>query len=266
MLGGTGKTGHRVVNRLRDRGLPVRVGSRSGQPRFDWADESTWAPVLQGARAVYIPYPDLVLFDQATEATRAFAELAIENGVDRLVLLTGRGEDEAQRAEREVQATGADVTVVRCAWFMQIFSEDYLLDPVRAGEVVLPAHDGQLEPFVDADDIADVAVAALTEPGHAGQVYELTSPELVSFPEAVAEIAKARGRDITYVPVSVQEYAAGAAEHGVPAEFVEYLTYLFRDVVGVHDYVTDGVQRALGREPRSFREFAERTASTGVWS
>ena len=266
VLGGTGKTGHRVVNRLRDRGLPVRVGSRSGQPRFDWADESTWAPVLQGARAVYIPYPDLVLFDQATEATRAFAELAIENGVDRLVLLTGRGEDEAQRAEREVLATGADVTVVRCAWFMQIFSEDYLLDPIRAGEVVLPAHDGQLEPFVDADDIADVAIAALTEPGHAGQVYELTSPELVSFPEAVAEIAKARGRDITYVPVSVQEYAAGAAEHGVPAEFVEYLTYLFRDVVGAHDYVTDGVQRALDREPRSFREFAERTASTGVWS
>ena len=188
MLGGTGKTGHRVVNRLRDRGLPVRVGSRSGQPRFDWADESTWAPVLQGARAVYIPYPDLVLFDRATEATRAFAELAIENGVDRLVLLTGRGEDEAQRAEREVQATGADVTVVRCAWFMQIFSEDYLLDPVRAGEVVLPAHDGQLEPFVDADDIADVAVAALTEPGHAGQVYELTSPR-------AGELPRSRRRD-----------------------------------------------------------------------
>ena len=266
VLGGTGKTGHRVVDRLRDRGLPVRVGSRSGQPRFDWTDESTWAPVLRGTRAVYIPYPDLVLFDQATEATRAFAELAIENGVDRLVLLTGRGEDGAQRAEREVQATGADVTVLRCAWFMQIFSEDYLLDPVRAGEVVLPAHEGQLEPFVDADDIADVAVAALTEPGHAGQVYELTSPELVSFPEAVAEIAKASGRDITYVPVSVQEYAAGAAEHGVPAEFVDFLTYLFRDVVGVHDYVTDGVQRALGRKPRSFRDFADRTASTGVWA
>ncbi len=266
VLGGTGKTGHRVVQRLRDRGLPVRVGSRSGQPAFDWADTSTWAPVLEGARAVYIPYPDLVLFDQATEATRAFAELAIEHGVDRLVLLTGRGEDEAQRAEREVQATGADVTILRCAWFMQIFSEDYLLDPVRAGEVVLPAHEGQLEPFVDADDIADVAVAALTEPGHAGQVYELTSPELLSFPEAVAEIAKANGRDITYVQVSVQEYAAGAAEHGIPGEFVDFLTYLFSDVVGGGAFVTDGVQRALGREPRSFRDFAERTAATGVWS
>ena len=220
VLGGTGKTGRRVVERLSARGLPVRVGSRSGQPPFDWADESTWAPVLQGVRAVYIPYPDLVL-PEATKATRAFAELAIEHGVTRLVMLTGRGEDEAQRGERELQATGADVTIVRCAWFMQMFSEDFLLDPIRAGEVVLPAVDGQLDPFVDADDIADVAVAALTEPGHAGQVYELTSPRLLSFPEAVAEIAKASGRDITYVPVSVQEYAAGAAEQGVPAELVD---------------------------------------------
>ena len=216
VLGGTGKTGRRVVARLAARGLPVRVGSRRGQPPFDWGDESTWTPVLQGARAAYIPYPDLVI-PGPTEATRAFAELAIEHDVTRLVLLTGRGEDEAQRAEREVQATGADVTVVRCAWFMQIFSEDFLLDSIRAGEVVLPAVDGQLDPFVDADDIADVAVAALTDDRHVGHVYELTSPRLLSFPEAITEIAKASGRDITYVPVSVQDYAAGAAELGAPA-------------------------------------------------
>jgi uncharacterized protein YbjT (DUF2867 family) len=127
--------------------------------------------VLHGVRAAYIPYPDLVT-PRAAKATRAFAEPAVEHGVTRLVLLTGRGEDEAQRAEREVQGTGADVTIVRCAWFMQIFSEDYLLDPIRAGEVVRPAVDTQLDPFVDADDVADVAVAALTEPGHAGQVYD----------------------------------------------------------------------------------------------
>jgi uncharacterized protein YbjT (DUF2867 family) len=265
VLGGTGKTGRRVVARLDARGLPVRVGSRSGQPPFAWGDESTWTPVLHGVRAAYIPYPDLVV-PEATKVTRAFAELAIEHGVTRLVLLTGRGEDEAQRAEREVQATGPDVTIVRCAWFMQMFSEDYLLDPIRAGEVVLPAVDGQLDPFIDADDIADVAVAALTEPGHAGQVYELTSPRLLSFPDAIAEVAKASGRDITYVPVSVHDYAAGAAEHGVPAEFVEFLTYLFSDVLGNRAYVTDGVQRALGRPPRDFADYATRTAATGIWT
>ena len=265
VLGGTGKTGRRVVERLATRGLPVRVGSRSGQPPFDWADETTWAPVLQGVRAVYIPYPDLVI-PEATKVTRAFAELAIGHGVTRLVMLTGRGEDEAQRGERELQATGADVTIVRCAWFMQIFSEDYLLDSILDGEVVLPAGEGQLDPFVDADDIADVAVAALTEPGHAGQVYELTSPRLLTIPEAVAEIAKASGRDIIYVPVSVEEYAAGAAEHGAPAELVDFLTHLFSEVHGNLPYVTNTVQRVLGRPPGDFGDFATRTAATGIWN
>ena len=221
----------------------ARRGER--QPPFDWGDESTWTPVLHGVRAAYIPYPDLVV-PEATKVIRAFAELATDHGVTRLVLLTGRGEDEAQRAEREVQATGADLTVVRCAWFMQAFSEDFLLDSIRAGEVVLPADDGQLDPFVDAEDIADVAVTALTEPGHAGQVYELTGPRLLSFPEAIAEIGKAHDRDITYVPVSVEDYAAGAAERDVPAEFVEFLTDLFSDVLGNDACLTDGVQKGPG--------------------
>ncbi|HZM42437.1 MAG TPA: hypothetical protein VFB94_25145 [Acidimicrobiales bacterium] len=265
VLGGTGKTGRRVAARLADRGLPVRIGSRSGQPPFDWDDQSTWSPALEGARAAYIPYPDLVT-PQPTKAVRAFAELAIEHGVTRLVMLTGRGEDEAQRGERAIRSTGADVTIVRCAWFMQIFSEDYLLDSIRDGEVVLPAFEGQLDPFVDTDDIADVALTALTEPGHAGQVYELTSPRLLDFPTAIAEIAQASGRDITYVPVSVEDYAAGAAELGVPAEFVEVLTHLFTEVLGNSAYVTDAVPRVLGRPARDFRDYATRTAATGIWT
>ena len=265
VLGGTGKTGRRVVERLEARGLPVRVGSRSGSPRFDWEDRSTWAPALQGVAAAYIPNPDLVL-PEAPEAVRALADMAVDHGVRRLVLLTGRDEEEAQRSEREAQASGAEVTIVRCAWFMQNFSEDYLLDPVLSGEVVLPATDDQLEPFVDTDDVADVAVAALTEPGHAGQVYELTGPRLLSFPEAVAEIAKASGREIDHVPVSVEEYAAGAAEHGLPAEIVGFLTYLFGDVLGNSARLTDGVQRALGRPPRDFADYAARVAATGIWN
>ncbi len=265
VLGGTGKTGRRVVERLEARGLPVRVGSRSGNPRFDWEDRSTWAPALQGVGAAYVPNPDLIV-PEAPEAARALAELAVDQGVNRLVLLTGRDEEEAQRSEREVQATGAEVTIVRCAWFMQTFSEDFLLESVRSGVAVLPATDDQLEPFVDTDDVADVAVAALTEPGHAGQVYELTGPRLLSFPEAVTEIAKARGQEIDYVPVSVEEYTAGAAEHGLPAELVAFLSYLFGDVLGNSARLADGVQRALGRPPRDFSDYAARTAATGIWN
>jgi uncharacterized protein YbjT (DUF2867 family) len=264
VLGGTGKTGRRVVERLAARGVPMRVGSRSGHPPFDWEDEATWAPALRGVSSAYVSYyPDLAI-PGAPAAVRAFGELAVERGTRRLVPLSGRGEEEAQRAEREVRETGADVTIVRCAWFMQNFSEDYLLEPIRDGEVVLPAGD-EPEPFVDADDIADVAVAALAENGHVGELYEPTSPRLMTFAEAVGEISRATGREIRYVPISVEEYAAGAADHGVPPEFVGFLTYLFSDVLGRNAYLTDGVQRALGREPRDFRDFAQSAAATGIW-
>jgi uncharacterized protein YbjT (DUF2867 family) len=266
VLGGTGKTGHRVVQRLTARGMATRMGSRSADPPFDWEDQATWTPALQGTRAAYVSYfPDLAI-PGASEAVGAFADLALEQGVRRLVLLSGRGEEEAERAEQAVQESGADVTVVRCAWFMQNFNESFLLEPILGGEVMLPATDQQFEPFIDADDIADVAVAALTDDRHIGELYELTSPRLMTFPSAVAEIAEAAGREIRFVPVSVDEYAAGAAEHGVPPEFVGFLTYLFSDVLGKLAYVTDGVQRALGRPPRDFSEFVRDAVASGVWS
>jgi uncharacterized protein YbjT (DUF2867 family) len=264
VVGGTGKTGRRVVERLTDQGVPVRVGSRAGDPAFDWEDPGTWVPALRGAGAAYICYYPDIAVPGAPEAVRAFAEVALEQGVRRLVLLSGRGEEESQRAERAVQATGADVTVVRCAWFMQNFSEGYLLEPVLGGEVALPAADHP-EPFVDVDDIADVVVAAFTDDRHIGETYELTGPRLISFGDAVGEIAKATGRDIEYVPISVGEYAAGADALGIPPEFVAFLTYLFSEVLGRSAFLTDGVQRALGREPRDFSDYARDCAAAGVW-
>jgi uncharacterized protein YbjT (DUF2867 family) len=266
VLGGTGKTGRRVVERLTARGLPVRVGSRSGAPRFDWEDRSTWAPALRGTGSAYVSYyPDLAL-PGAVDAVGSFAELAVTSGVGRLVLLAGRGEPEAEQAEDAVRASGAELTIVRSTWFAQNFSEDYMIDGVLSGVVALPAGDTP-EPFVDADDIADVAVAALTDHQHIGALYELTGPRLLTFAEAVAEIAAATGREIAYVPVSIEEYAAAAAEQGVPDEIVELLTYLFSEVLdGRNAHVADGVQRALGRPPRDFAAYARDAAASGVWN
>jgi uncharacterized protein YbjT (DUF2867 family) len=265
VLGGTGKTGRRVLDRLQTRGLPTRLGSRSAEPPFDWENEATWAPALEGVRSAYVSYyPDLAI-PGAVETVGAFARLAVERGVPRLVLLAGRGEEEAELAEQAVRASGAELTIVRATWFAQNFSEDYMRDGVLAGEVALPAGNTP-EPFVDADDIADVAVAALTEDGHVGQLYEVTGPRLLTFAEAVAEIGEAAGREIRYVPVSQEEFAAAAVDQGVPAEFIELLAYLFGEVLdGRNAHVTEGVQRALGRPPKDFRDFARDAAATGVW-
>ena len=266
VLGGTGKTGRRVVERLRARQLPVRVGSRAGEPPFDWEDRATWAPALDGVGSVYLTYyPDLAV-PGAVEATREFAELALSKGVSRLALLSGRGEPEAERAERAVRETGAELTILRSTWFMQNFNEDYMLEHVLSGEIRLPAGDTPT-PFLDADDVADVAVAALTDDRHVGQLYELTGPQSLTMAEAAAEIAEAAGREVRYVPVSLEQHAAEAAEHGVPPEFVEVLTYLFAEVVdGRNADTTDGIRLALGREPRSFAQYAREAAASGAWS
>ncbi len=265
VLGATGKTGRRVVERLEARGAAVRAGSRASEPPFDWEDRATWGPALAGAGSVYISYfPDLAV-PGAPEAVGALAEAAREAGVRRLVLLSGRGEEEAQKAERVVQDAGLEWTVVRCSWFNQNFSEGYMVEPILTGEVAMPAGDVP-EPFVDADDIADVAVAALTEVGHAGQVYELTGPRALTFAQAVGEIANATGRSLSYTRVSMDDYAAVAAGLDVPDDVIWLLRYLFTEVLdGRNIGLADGVQRALGREPRDFGEFARETAATGVW-
>lgn len=265
VVGGSGKTGRRVAERLRAAGRPVRIGSRASEPAFDWEDRATWAGALQGVSAAYITYyPDLAV-PGAPEAIEAFAKQALQAGVRRLVLLSGRGEHEAQRAEEVLMASGADWTIVRCSWFMQNFDEGAFLEAILSGEVALPVGDVP-EPFVDADDIADVAVAALSDDRHIGQLYELTGPRMLSFADAVGEIARASGREIAFAQIPMEAFAARATAQGVPPELVEFLGYLFAEVLdGRNATLADGVQRALGREPRDFADYARRTAAAGVW-
>lgn len=210
-------------------------------------------------------YPDLAV-PAAPPAIQAFSDLAAKSGVQRLVLLSGRGEEEAQRCEQIVQNAGTDWTILRASWFSQNFSEGPFQELVRSGVVALPA--GPVgEPFIDAEDIADVAVAALIEDGHAGQLYELTGPRLLTFTEAVEVIAQASDRQVQYQQISPEIFAAALAEQSVPADAVSLLTYLFTTVLdGRNAHLTDGVQRALGRQPRDFSDYARLTAATGVWA
>ena len=265
VIGGTGKTGRRVAERLTTRGRPIRIGSRSGQPPFDWEDRATWAPALRNVESAYvIYYPDLA-FPGAADRVRSFADLAVESGVRRLVLLSGRNEEGALLGEQGVRDSGAEWTLVRSSFMSQNFSEGFWLEPVLSGEFAFPAGD-VAEPFIDVEDIAEIAVAALTDERHVGQLYEVTGPRLMTFAEAVGEIAKATGREVRYVPISLEQYASVLTEAGLPAGEVVAYTELFTAILdGRSAYLTDGVQRALGRAPRDFTDYARDTAASGVW-
>lgn len=266
VLGASGKTGRRVAERLTALRRPVRLGSRSGQPPFEWTDPASWPAALDGVTAVYISYyPDLAA-PGASDAIDALAALAVKSGVRRLVLLSGRGEPEAQACEQIVRESGAEFTLLRASWFAQNFGEGHLLDPIRAGEVALPVGDVG-EPFIDVDDIADAAVAALTEDRHVGRLYEMTGPRLLTFAQAIAEIARATRREIRYTRVAADEYTRVLLAQQVPPEFVALVNYLFTEVLdGRNASLADGVSQALGRPAREFSDYVRATAATGVWS
>ncbi len=266
IIGGNGKTGRRVTKKLGDLNIPFRVASRSSATVFDWSDDSTWAAALEGAGAAYITYqPDLAV-PGAVETVQAFTAAALEQNVSRLVLLSGRGEEEAQRAERVLQQSAAEWTIVRASWFAQNFSESFLMDGIVAGHVAVPEHRAK-EPFVDADDIADVVVAALMDPSHIGKLYEVTGPRQMSFAEAVTEIISATGRDITYQQLPAEQYAALAKSHGVPDDMISLVMYLFTTVLdGRNEYVCSGIEEALGRAATDFNTYASSVAASGAWN
>ena len=265
IVGGTGKTGRRVDARLRARGIATRPVSRSTPILFDWARPEGWAAALDGVSKAYVTYQPDIAVEGASEAIADFAGLAQEHGLEQIALLSGRGEPGAQRAEAALQTSGISWTIVRASWFNQNFSEGFLIDGILAGEIALPA--GAVpEPFVDADDIADVIVAALTDARHANRLYEVTGPRAISFAEAVATIAQAVGRPILYTQVGPDDFAAGMRQAGVPEDIVALLDELFRVVLdGRNSQVMHGVEVALGRPARDFADYARAVAATGAW-
>lgn len=265
VLGGKGKTGRRVAERLTAKGQPVRIGSRFGVPPFDWEDPTTWPGTLAGVWSVYITYQPDLAFPGAADRVGAFADMAVANGVRRLVLLSGRKEPEAQRAERLVADSGAEWTLVRSSFFSQNFSESFFADLVSRREITLPA--GYVaEPFVDADDVAEIVAESLTSDRHVDRLYEVTGPRLLTMFDVAAEISEKTGRDVRYVPVTGDEFASILRAEGLPDDVAAGIADLFTQVLdGRGAYLSDGVQQALGRPPRDFADYVRETAGSGAW-
>ena len=265
IIGASGKTGSRVASGLEEKGLPVRRGTRRAEIPFDWEAPETWAPAVAGTSKAYVTYfPDLA-FPGAVEKVEAFSEVAKENGLRQIVLLSGRGEHHARLGEEVIRNSGLDFTLIRSSWFAQNFSEGYLRDPILAGVLPMPGGDIQ-EPIIDIDDIADVAVAALSEPGHIGELYEVTGPRLMGFADMAKVLSEATGRPIQHVPISFEDFHANVAQSG--GEFVaDVFTAIARETLdGRNANVCDGVERALGRPARDFVSYAENAAQAGAWT
>lgn len=264
IIGGAGRTGSRIHDRLTARGHTARLASR--RTGFDWEDTDTWRPALEGAEAAYVCFTPDLAFPGVPEKMAALGRLAHDGGVRRLVLLSGRGEEGARTSEAALREGCVPTTVLRCSWFQQNFSEHFLAGPVRRGRLRLPAPDVP-EAFVDLEDVADAAVVALVRPEPEDVTYELSGPELLTFTQAAAVLTGATGRPVAFEPVDVPTFLADVALDGVPAEEAEPLAHLFTEILdGRNATLAGGVAQLLGREPSPLSTYASRAARAGAWS
>ena len=271
VLAATGKTGRRVVDLLERRSVTVRAASRSAGHPFDWNNRATWKPALEGVDAAYVvDRQDQSGHWEAEVHIPAFVDLAVSLGVRRLVVLQARVYEQAGdklliAGERAVRECGVEWTILRPNWFAQNFDEGVLLKDVLAGELWLPAG-GAVEPWVDAGDIAAVAVEALLNDGHAAQIYEVSGNRALGFADVAEEISRATGREIRYIPNTREEHIARLLSRGVPIDYATFVCGLIGQMrLGRNATVTDTVERVTGRPPRDFSDFAKAAAARGVW-
>ncbi|MWA00253.1 NAD(P)H-binding protein [Actinomadura sp. LD22] len=273
ILGATGKTGRRIVRRLRASGHRVRTASRTGSDvAVDLGDPATWPAALDGATAVYLLEPVLQPVPDRDARIPKFVAEAVSAGVRRLVLLSAHGVGDAgddhplKSAERAVRESGTGWTILRPGWFAQNFSESFWRPWVLSGTLAVPTGDGRT-PFVDAEDIAEVAADALTDGRHNGRIYQLTGPRAVSFAEAAELIGKATGRTIRHVDVTPEAFTERLASHGVHPDAARMLAGLLANIREDREAaVSDGVERALGRPAKPFEDYITEAAAAGHWN
>lgn len=265
VIGGTGKTGRKVVERLTGFDKSVQIGSRNGNPSFDWEKPDTWANVLEGIDSVYITFqPDLAV-PGARKAIEKFTSVAVESGIKKIVLLSGKGEKEAELCEQAIMNSGVNWTIVRSSWFNQNFSESFFLDPIKTGNVALPKAEIPV-PFVDTDDIAEVATEALLDDKHNGKIYELTGPRQLTFKQAIEEISESAGRNINFDSITMVEYKRLLSDNNVPENYIWLIDYIFTEVlVEQNSVISHDIERVLGRKAKDFSEYTKETAATGIW-
>ena len=265
IIGKNAKTGQRVDRRLQSLGYTTRAVSRSTSPAFDWEDPNTWSAALEGTESAYVTfYPDLAI-PTAEQAIRDFVELAKVSGLRHVVMLSGRGEAGAERAEAVLEASGLDWNIVRANWFMQNFSESFMIEGILSGQLMLPASD-IVEPFVDVDDIADVAVSALTRPELRNRLFEVSGPRALTFGQCAAEISEAVGYPVNYTQIPIEDFIQVLRVQGAPDEVIWLMRELFTVVFdGRNSSPTSGVEDALGRPATDFSEYVQKVVATGAW-
>jgi uncharacterized protein YbjT (DUF2867 family) len=266
ILGGTGKVGRRLTHSLARAGHAPRPASRNLTTRFDWWDYSTWPGALANAEGVFIVGPGSAA--DWSPRLSDLLEAARSSGARRAVLLSARGveflpDGAVAMAERALRDGPLPWTILRPSHFSQNFTEAMFAP--HDGLISAPVGTGA-EPFIDVADIADVAAAVLAG-GFDGETLDLSGPEAVSFPRAAEILAEASGTPVRFADESDANHVARLRAAGTPEGYIRWRMAMLGGIRrGADAYLSDGVQRVLGRSPAGLRDWALREVPSSAWA
>lgn len=272
LTGGSGKTGSRIAQDLRKRGIEPRIASRAPSTaqglsvRFDWLDASTYENALTDVGAIYLVAPSNVI--DPLQAMQPFLENALEAGVERYVLLSASILEEGGPMMGQVhaflKAHAPQWVVLRPTWFMQNFSEQQHLATIREENTIYSATREGRVPFIDAGDIAAVAAEALLNRTVRNGDLVLTGPELLSYDQVAQVLSVTLGKTIVHHRLSEDALAQRFITQGMAAEYARALASMDTAIAqGVEERLTDEVMRMTQRRPVDFRTFA--TTARDAW-
>jgi uncharacterized protein YbjT (DUF2867 family) len=269
VTGGSGKTGRRVAAQLAERGIEHRIASRSatgaGTVPFDWSLPQTYDAALDGVGAIYLVAPPGVM--EPLAVMQPFLERSLAKGVTRFVLLSASSLEEDGPVMGAVHGwlrrNAPSWVVLRPTWFMQNFSEQQYLPTILAEDAIYSATENGRVGFIDAEDIAAVAVEALTNPAFANGDLILTGPATLTYDEVAQHIGKAAGRVIRHRRVTASDMTDWLVTGGVPVAFAPILAAMDTAIsLGAEDRTTDAVFESIRRVPGTFEDFVSRNAAT----
>ncbi|MGB6760931.1 SDR family oxidoreductase [Mycobacterium sp.] len=278
VTGATGNIGSRVVERLLRRGERPRVlvrdaakaarryGDRVDVRVGDFDDSASLSAAVDGVDVVFLVTAGA---DLAEKDKRA-ADVAKSAGVRLLVKLStddvahGVGTGVWHReGEAAIRDSGVGFVFVQPSGFMDNFLN--WADAIKADGLIRCAAGEGVIPFIHCDDIADVAIAAMTEPHYAGQSLPVTGPEALSFADMTAKVGAAIGRELRFEPRSEDDERRAQAAWGSPQAMIEARLSIFRAMRdGRLTAVSDNVTKILGREPISFDRWAHQNTAAFV--
>jgi uncharacterized protein YbjT (DUF2867 family) len=263
LTGGKGTTGRMIARELARIGAACRIGTRDpvarGEIAFDWRRPELARDAFDGVKAIYIVAPTDT--SDHERLVIPMLEQAVERGVGRFVLLSASSLEAGGPMMGQIHSWLAENTrqwaVLRPSWFMQnlhnqhreaIANEDTVYTATGAGRVG----------FIDAADIASVAVSALTSQVAWNRDYILTGPEPLSYADVAAALSAAFGRQIKHMALQSDAYARLLVEQGMGEDYARTLAAMDeRIAAGSEDRVTTHVYALTGRAPTDFPTFIE---------